>query len=107
MPAATFPMHSKRSQVDTPIETAAPRGRQQYEDLVESLEAIVWRANAHTLEHVYVSEQAETVLGYPLMISPITGSTIASGQPTAGTSTFMNASIPSSRKADAGNWSAS
>lgn len=41
------------------------RTQQQYEDLVGSLEAIVWRANAATCEHTYVSEQAERVLGYP------------------------------------------
>src|SRR4030095_14862763 len=66
MPAATFALRLKKSQVDTRTETAGRRSRQQYEDLVESLEAIVWRANAHTFEHVYVSEQAETVLGYPV-----------------------------------------
>lgn len=68
MPATTFAVHSKRPQLDTMIrsETATDRNRQQYEDLVESLEAIVWRANADTFEHVYVSEQAETVLGYPV-----------------------------------------
>ena len=66
MPAATFALRSKKPQVDTRTETAGRRSGQQYEDLVESLEAIVWRANAHTFEHVYVSEQAETVLGYPV-----------------------------------------
>ena len=68
MPAMTFVVHSKTSQIDPLIrtETDARRSQQQYEDLVKSLEAIVWRANAHTFEHVYVSEQAETVLGYPV-----------------------------------------
>jgi PAS domain S-box-containing protein len=30
------------------------------------LEAIIWRADAVTLEHTYVNEQAETILGYPI-----------------------------------------
>jgi len=42
------------------------RSRPHYHQLVGSLEAIVWRADAATLEHSYVSEQAEAVLGYPL-----------------------------------------
>lgn len=46
-------------------QAAARRTQQQYQDLVGSLEAIVWRANAATCEHIYVSEQAERVLGYP------------------------------------------
>ena len=68
MAAMTFAVNSERSEVDTVIQTeaAARQSRHQYEDLVETLEAIVWRANPHTLEHVYVSEQAETVLGYPV-----------------------------------------
>ena len=68
MPATTFAEHANNFQVDPLVrtETAARRCRQQYEDLVESLEAIVWRANADTLKHVYVSEQAEPVLGYPV-----------------------------------------
>ena len=45
-------------------EVAARRSQQQYEELVGSLEAIVWRADAATFEHVYVSEQAESVLGF-------------------------------------------
>lgn len=68
MPAMTFAVHSRRSEVDTviPTDTVVRRSQQQYEDLVQSLEAIVWRANAHTFEPVYVSEQAETLLGYPV-----------------------------------------
>ena len=45
---------------------AAQRSGRRYQDLVESLEAIVWRADAVTLEHTYVSEQAESILGYPV-----------------------------------------
>ena len=47
-------------------EAAARRCQQQYVELVGSLEAIVWRADAATFEHIYVSEQAECVLGYPV-----------------------------------------
>jgi PAS domain S-box-containing protein len=47
-------------------EAAARRTQQQYEDLIGSLDAIVWRANAATCEHIYVSEQAEHVLGYAI-----------------------------------------
>jgi PAS domain S-box-containing protein len=42
------------------------RSRPHFHQLVGSLEAIVWRADAATLEHTYVNEQAETILGYPL-----------------------------------------
>jgi PAS domain S-box-containing protein len=45
-------------------EAAADLTRQQYEELVGSLEAIVWRAHALTFEHSYVSGQAELVLGF-------------------------------------------
>ena len=68
MAAVTFALHSNRSQVEPAIRTerSTRRSQQQYEDLVESLEAIVWRADAHTFVHVYVSEQAEALLGYPV-----------------------------------------
>ena len=42
------------------------QSRPHYHQLVGSLEAIVWRADAVTLEHTYVNEQAENILGYPL-----------------------------------------
>ncbi|HKY71717.1 MAG TPA: PAS domain-containing protein [Nitrospira sp.] len=38
----------------------------QYQELVGSLGGIIWRADVATLEYSYVSEQAETILGYPL-----------------------------------------
>jgi PAS domain S-box-containing protein len=38
----------------------------RYQDLIRSLEAIVWRADAMTFETTYISEQAESILGYPL-----------------------------------------
>ena len=37
----------------------------EFEDLVHSVEAIVWEANAVTVQFTFVSEQAERLLGYP------------------------------------------
>ena len=45
--------------------SATRHTQRQYEGLVGSLEAIVWRADAATCICTYVSEQAERVLGYP------------------------------------------
>jgi PAS domain S-box-containing protein len=45
---------------------APPRYQYLVQDLVRSLEAIVWRADAVTFETRYISEQAESILGYPL-----------------------------------------
>jgi PAS domain S-box-containing protein len=47
-------------------EIVARRSRRQYQELVHSLEAIVWRADAATLSHTSVSNQAEAILGYPV-----------------------------------------
>src|SRR5262245_33614568 len=69
MPVTTFPAHAVRpdhSERMSQAEAVALRSQQQYAELMGSLEAIVWRADAATFEHIYVSEQAETVLGYPL-----------------------------------------
>ena len=38
----------------------------QYRHLVESAQAIVWRANAETTQFEFVSRVAETILGYPV-----------------------------------------
>ena len=46
--------------------SAACQTQPHYEDLVRLLEAIVWRADAITLEITYVSERAKRILGYPL-----------------------------------------
>ena len=67
MPGTTFPIGLERSEHSRSVsqaEAAARRSQQQYVELVGSLEAIVWRAHATTFEHIYVSEQAENVLGY-------------------------------------------
>ncbi|MEG9436011.1 PAS domain S-box protein [Edaphobacter sp. HDX4] len=39
--------------------------RQRFSDLVNSVEGIVWEADARTFAFSFVSEQAERVLGYP------------------------------------------
>ncbi|BCA53051.1 hypothetical protein W02_01910 [Nitrospira sp. KM1] len=46
-------------------ETAKHQAERRYEELVDSLEAIVWRGDAATLRTTFVSKQAETLLGYP------------------------------------------
>ncbi|HEY9747150.1 MAG TPA: PAS domain-containing protein, partial [Allocoleopsis sp.] len=40
--------------------------QQQYQHLVESVEGIVWEADAETLQFSFVSPKAERILGYPL-----------------------------------------
>lgn len=48
-----------------PIVTTMQHGvSQQYEQLMASLDAIFWEADAQTLQYTYVSEQAERLLGY-------------------------------------------
>jgi PAS domain S-box-containing protein len=40
--------------------------QQDYESLVNSIDGIVWEADAQTLAYTFVSQQAERLLGYPL-----------------------------------------
>jgi PAS domain-containing protein len=40
--------------------------QQQYEQLVASINGIVWEANPVTLQFIFVSQQAERLLGYPV-----------------------------------------
>ncbi len=40
--------------------------QQRFRDLVNSIEGIVWEADARTFQFTFVSDQAERVLGYPL-----------------------------------------
>jgi PAS domain S-box-containing protein len=54
--------HTSVSQAEAAIRQAQRR----YEELVDSLEAIVWRAEAATLQTSYVSKRAEAILGYPI-----------------------------------------
>jgi PAS domain S-box-containing protein len=44
---------------------AAVAAESRYRDLVNSIEGIVWEADATTLRVTFVSQQAERVLGYP------------------------------------------
>lgn len=39
--------------------------QRQYADLINTIEGIVWEADAATFQFTFVSEQAETLLGYP------------------------------------------
>ena len=39
--------------------------RREYEELVGSVEAIIWKGEAQTLRFTFVSDQAETILGLP------------------------------------------
>jgi PAS domain S-box-containing protein len=39
---------------------------QQYRELVASIDGIVWEADARTFQFLFVSQQAERLLGYPL-----------------------------------------
>jgi PAS domain S-box-containing protein len=47
-------------------EAAIRKAQRRYEELVDSLEAIVWRAEAATLQTSYVSKRAEAILGYSI-----------------------------------------
>src|SRR5215211_3603343 len=39
--------------------------RREYEELIGSVEAIIWKGEARTLRFTFVSHQAEAILGYP------------------------------------------
>jgi PAS domain S-box-containing protein len=47
-------------------EAALAHAHQDYERLIDSIEGIVWEADARTLDITYVSGYAERLLGYPL-----------------------------------------
>jgi PAS domain S-box-containing protein len=42
------------------------RSQQQYEQLVNTIDGIVWEGDAQTFEYFFVSKQAERMLGYPV-----------------------------------------
>jgi len=46
-------------------EEALRQSQQQYEQLVNSIDGIVWEGDAQTFEFSFVSRQAERILGYP------------------------------------------
>jgi len=47
------------------MEDALRRAELEYRTLIESVQAIVWRADARTLQFSFVSKEAEHLLGYP------------------------------------------
>jgi diguanylate cyclase (GGDEF)-like protein/PAS domain S-box-containing protein len=47
------------------VEKALKQSQQGYEGLINSIDGIVWEADAHTFGFSFVSEQAERILGYP------------------------------------------
>lgn len=47
-------------------EEVVQRTEARYQELVESVQAVVWRADPETLDFTFVSPQAERLLGYPL-----------------------------------------
>ena len=44
----------------------AVAAQQRFQDLVNSVEGIVWEADATTFQFLFVSDQAERILGYPV-----------------------------------------
>jgi diguanylate cyclase (GGDEF)-like protein/PAS domain S-box-containing protein len=46
-------------------EEALKQSQQSYEALINSVDGIVWEADAHTYQFSFVSRQAERILGYP------------------------------------------
>lgn len=47
-------------------EEAVKISEQNYAALVDTIDGIVWQADAHTFEFTFVSKQAESILGYPV-----------------------------------------
>jgi len=46
-------------------EEALQRAKNDYSELLETVQAVVWRGDPATLRFTYVSHEAETLLGYP------------------------------------------
>src|SRR3979411_1781604 len=44
----------------------AVAAQQRFRDLVNAVEGIVWEADAQTFQFLFVSKQAERILGYPV-----------------------------------------
>jgi PAS domain S-box-containing protein len=67
MLAASFrESEERREHIPSVSQPQVRQSQWQYQELVGSLKGIIWRADVATLEHSYVSEQAETILGYPV-----------------------------------------
>lgn len=47
-------------------EEALRRREKQYRDLVNDVDAIIWEADAHSLQTTFVSRRAQEILGYPV-----------------------------------------
>ena len=47
-------------------EEAFKHSQQRYENLVHSIDGVVWEADAKTFQFTFVSKQAKSVLGYPI-----------------------------------------
>ena len=48
------------------LHAARRASEQRFHDLVQTLDAIVWEADASSLRFTFVSQRAESILGYPL-----------------------------------------
>lgn len=72
--ATRFPDHSPARMVIAHInitalkqaEEEARKARKAYEELIASIDGIVWEADANTFQFHFVSAQAERLLGYPI-----------------------------------------
>src|SRR5439155_20205697 len=58
--------HKALSPVGPGLEARVSERTARFRDLVDSVEGIVWEADAETLVFSFVSEQAERILGYPM-----------------------------------------
>lgn len=57
----------QRSQAESDrLRTIAQTSEQRFRDLVQGVDAIVWEADAVTFQFMFVSQQAEELLGYPV-----------------------------------------
>jgi PAS domain S-box-containing protein len=73
----TLPIHDNQGAISTGmvmtqditarknIEESLLRSQQSYEQLVNSIDGIVWEGDAQTFQYFFVSKQAERLLGYP------------------------------------------
>src|SRR5262249_52490282 len=48
------------------LQAARRASEERFRDLVQGLDAIVWEADAATLRYSFVSQRAETILGFPV-----------------------------------------
>jgi PAS domain S-box-containing protein len=73
----TLPIHDHQGQISTGMvmtqditarknaEESLLKSQQSYEQLVNSIDGIVWEGDALTFQYFFVSKQAERLLGYP------------------------------------------